>query len=412
MASLESPHDEPDADVFGPLISIKPESLIRLGTNLRSPLLNKPTSSSRLVARISGSHNLIHILQLDNLKLVVRVPATGWGEGMTGAAARALESQVAVMRFISRETKIPVPTVYDFDTGIRNEIGAPYICMSFLPGRTVSEVWFDECGPTPLEHRRISILESVAQAVAQLSSFSFATIGSPYDAGGESLAIGPCYHWRENDDYTVHVTASGPYGTTAAYLQDCSAAKDTKGVWGLAESKIIDVVVPCLPEGPTGFVLSVPDFDSQNILVDEGGALTGIIDWDLVQTMPRCVGYCRYPGWITRDWDPLMYGWPKRASENSPQELERYRKIYNEKMGEALGGGGDWKYTKKSEVREAVWIAALNSTNRLEICRKLVQVAIGDGKKALDILYDIGSDRLSEQDWHALRGKLMKLVSG
>ena len=411
MVSLESPHDEPDADVFGPLVSIKPESLIRLGTNLRSKLLNKPTSSGRLVARLCGSYNLIHILQLDDLKLVVRVPATGWGEGLTGAAAHALESQVAVMRFVSKETTIPVPAVHDFDTGIGNEIGAPYICMSFLPGRPVSKAWFDESGPTPLEHRRISILESVARAVAQLSSFSFAAIGSPHDVNG-ALAIGPCYHWKENDDYSVNVTASGPYGTTAAYLQDCSAARDTKSDWGLAESKILDVVVPCLPEGPTGFVLSVPDFDSQNILVDEGGALTGIIDWDLVQTMPRCVGYCRYPSWITRDWDPLMYGWPKRASENSPQELERYREIYNEKMGEALGGGGDWKYTKRSEVREAVWIAALNSTNRLEICPKLVQVAIGDGKKALDILYDIGTDYLSEGEWHELCGKLMKLVTG
>ena len=39
-----------------------------------------------------------------------------------------------------------------------------------------------------------------------------------------------------------------------------------------------------------GFVLSPPDFDSQNILVDDQGNVTGIIDWDLVQTLPSCVG--------------------------------------------------------------------------------------------------------------------------
>ncbi|KAK3329701.1 hypothetical protein B0H66DRAFT_35093 [Apodospora peruviana] len=76
-----------------------------------------------------------------------------------------------------------------------------------------------------------------------------------------------------------------------------------------------------------GFVLAVPDFDSQNIMTDDQGNLTGLIDRDFVQTMPRCLGYSRYPGWITRDWNPLMFGWPGSSRENSPEELERYRKI-------------------------------------------------------------------------------------
>lgn len=97
--------------------------------------------------------------------------------------------------------------------------------------------------------------------------------------------------------------ASGPYGTTSAYLRENSAARDGKSVWSIAESKLLDFVVPCLPtrRPDEGFVLSVPDLDSQNVLVEEEGNVTGIIDWDHVQTLPRCVGYCRYPSWITRD---------------------------------------------------------------------------------------------------------------
>ena len=39
-------------------------------------------------------------------------------------------------------------------------------------------------------------------------------------------------------------------------------------------------------DGPP-FVLSHPDFGSQNVLVDDDGTITGIIDWDNVDICPR-----------------------------------------------------------------------------------------------------------------------------
>lgn len=177
--------------------------------------------------------------------------------------------------------------------------------------------------------------------------------------------------------------ASGPYDTISAYLRENSAARDGENVWGIAGSKLLDIVIPCLPTGhpDEGSVLSVPDLDSQNVLVDEEGNVTGIIDWDHVQTLPRCVGYCRFPSWITRDWDPLMYGWPMmNEAENWPEELQRYREHCDREMGAALGWK-DWVYTNKSHIREAVWIATLNSQNRLEICRKMVKVVMEARKR-------------------------------
>lgn len=52
------------------------------------------------------------------------------------------------------------------------------------------------------------------------------------------------------------------------------------------------------------FVLTHPDYDVQTFLFDKEGSLTGIIDWDGIITYPRIPGYARYPGWITRNWDP------------------------------------------------------------------------------------------------------------
>ena len=98
------------------------------------------TSSGCLVTRITGSYNLIHIIQLDDSILVIRIPATGWGSGITKAAARALESQVTLMCSTARKTSVSVPTVYAFNISCDNEIKAPYICMSFIPGETVADV--------------------------------------------------------------------------------------------------------------------------------------------------------------------------------------------------------------------------------------------------------------------------------
>ncbi|KAI5865644.1 hypothetical protein GGS23DRAFT_560127 [Durotheca rogersii] len=414
--SVENSQDELDVETFGPLVSIPASSLILLASKIQKKALDSQASTSSLVARVSGSYNIAHIIQLDNIKLVIRVPATGWGSGMTETAADAIRSHVTTLRLIKSQTTIPVPEIYGFDTTCDNEIGAPYICMSFMPGAPVSQAWFDPLNPS-LEARRLRILTSLSQALAQLAKFSFKKIGSLQAEEDGRLVVGPCYSWHENDDGSFSVVASGPYDTMSTYLRENSAVRKRDNEWGVAEYKLLDVIVPCLPVGSRdeSFVLSAPDLDSQNVLVDEEGNVTGIIDWDHVQTMPRCVGYSGYPSWITRDWDPLMYGWPRmKDSENSPEELDRYREHFDREMGAALGWEGDWIYTKKSHIREAVWIAALHSLNRPEICRKLVEVAIGgQGEEvdALGMMYDLGSDYLDEQEWRDLKQKLEALVS-
>ncbi|KAL2023920.1 hypothetical protein VTK56DRAFT_697 [Thermocarpiscus australiensis] len=170
--------DDFDEEVFGPLLSIPETSLIQLATNISSKVLDSQTSKAAVIARICGAYNLVHILQLDDLKLVIRVPATGWGDGMTDDAALALESQVTTLRLLARETSIPVPEVMAFDTTCDNDIRAPYLCMSFLPGHSVSKAWFDSTGATSLEDRRLRILRTLSVYVAQLSRFRFQKIGS------------------------------------------------------------------------------------------------------------------------------------------------------------------------------------------------------------------------------------------
>ncbi|KAI3324256.1 kinase-like domain-containing protein [Xylariaceae sp. AK1471] len=407
--------ESPDPETFGPLAAIAPESLVLLALNIAKRYLNLPNTSGTLIARISGSYNITYVIELENVKLVVRVPATGWGSGLTHAAADAMESQVATIRLIRSNTTIPVPEIYALDTSVNNEIGAPYLCMSFIPGKPVSEVWFDYSGTLPRDEFRLRILTSLSQTMAQFSCFSFDQMGSIMKSRSGSTVIGPSFDWDEKEDGSLQVTTSGPYDSASVFLDQnlIEGSSENGHAWSKAAAKVLEVMLDCLPapDSPSSFVLCPPDFDSQNVLVDDEGTVTGLIDWDLAQTMPRFVGYARYPGWITRDWDPLMYGWPKMAeSEDSPETLERYRAHYNTELGKAHKWQGDWKYTGKSHILEAIWIAALHSLNRLEICRKFVQAVAGDNTDASDILYDIGTGRYKEEDWVNLKANLRGFI--
>ena len=108
---------------------------------------------------------------------------------------------------------------------------------------------------------------------------------------------------------------------------------------------------------------------------------------------------------------PLMYGWPKMAeSEDSPGTLERYRAYYNAEVGKALKWQDYWQFTEKSQIAEAIWIAALCRPNRLEICRKFVQVTAGNDIDALDILYDIGAGSYGDEYWNILEDNLKRVI--
>ncbi|KAJ9131591.1 hypothetical protein NKR19_g9520 [Coniochaeta hoffmannii] len=451
--SLPKITDDSDAAVvalFGPLVSIREPALVDVATRHVAIHFQHPDSWSRLAAltpgrvlyRAIGSYNLVHVIELhDATRVCIRVPATGWGRGLSGddfaTAARAMTSQVATLCLIASETTVPVPVIYGYDTSADNKIGAPYMCTSFLPGQSVARVWWgSEDDENELrerrEKRRRRILRSVAHASAQLRKFKFAQIGPLHrqnecsGGGYGQLAVGSCFSFEHRDDGSLRVVDSGgPYDTLEAYLaqrfarSEFSPSSSDADPWEVAQRKVMDVVAPLLPRadgaGGGGFVLGIPDFDSQNVLVDHSGNVTGMIDWDLVQTVPPCVGFVRYPAWITRDWDPLMYWWHAGVpGEDSPTQLASYRRIYEAALSSELKGkkaAADCRrLARKAHVWEAVWIALHHPVNRLEICCKLVAEAVGKGDdldEGRRILFEVG---VGEADWEVVQNGLENLM--
>lgn len=109
------------------------------------------------------------------------------------------------------------------------------------------------------------------------------------------------------------------------------------------------------PPAPETFVLAPPDFNWQNILIDEHCNVTGLLDWDRVATVPRLLGFTKTPLWLNSDWLP-DHRWSDKEGETD-HDLERYRKSYASLMAEAMAGSGDCIYTGKPHLFDSLRLA-------------------------------------------------------
>ena len=117
----------------------------------------------------------------------------------------------------------------------------------------------------------------------------------------------------------------------------------------------------------------------RTLLTQINEALRAIIDWDGMCSEPRVIAPEACPGWLTRDWDPLVHGYFTSGSqfENSPEELEKYRQEYL-RIVKALKSNKDGTepeevdvtLTRQSLVVENICIAARNWVCTRQIVEK------------------------------------------
>ncbi|KAI5840870.1 hypothetical protein DFP73DRAFT_633757 [Morchella snyderi] len=366
------------------LARIQPESITAMALRIHqewSPYSLADKITCTLVSPpLCGSFNLIHVLNFsDGVRWVLRIPLESSQSSEFCTTGRRLESEVMTIHFIRKNTTIPIPDIIKFDPNCENEIASPYMMMKFAEGSPVCQLWWDKTGPTPLEERRHRILDNISSAMSQLAKFTYQKIGSLQFVEGSrynltiSPNIGPINIIDEEaameqldsevDTGTGAVFKNiGPFTSSQEYitaLLDAQPPPDDSYSAGM--QNLLRMIIRNLPlsrpmAGNERFELSHPNFSGQNFLASEDGTLTAIIDWDDVHTVPAWIGCCAYPAWLTRDWDPLMYGYgdPDCKDENSPEELDKYRKYYAAKMA-SLGSA---KFTTKSDIHEAVCIAA------------------------------------------------------
>ncbi|KAF2090979.1 hypothetical protein K490DRAFT_62309 [Saccharata proteae CBS 121410] len=382
-------------ETFGLVAGIADGALVKLADGYLTAA-GVPQETKVLDVRVrtdtTGSNNIAFIIgftfqtqEVKPLKICIRVPACGTRGKWTEKDGEVLRDYALTMKMIGEKApKFPIPKIYGFDTTLDNPLGAPYIAMAFAEGQTLDHVWLDNSGPITMEQKRQRILQSLAEAMSELRRFRYSMMGSlKFKEDEKTEHIGDSYFanfgntTRDSEfianhleDYVLEAQESSQEYLNE-HLEVWRELKikvlnerpnpayllEVRGMYSYL-SAIIDLM-PVAKDPKTGkenFVLVPPDFDIQNILVDNNGNITALIDWDRVESQPCFLGWASCPEFLKEDWDH-DYKWPNSSRyQLSPEEFDRYRADYARYMKQACSGAEEeCAITEKSALFGAVW---------------------------------------------------------
>ncbi|KAF8332430.1 kinase-like domain-containing protein [Amanita rubescens] len=300
---------------------------------------------------VAGSYNIVYKLSFfDGIQWAIRIPAEG--DVRKPSRVRSFYLDIVTQRFISSRTSIPIPRIHYWSLDSSNLLLRPFVIMDFISGTNLSKLWNDRNWIT--DQKREKIFEQIAGWMTELSALEFDQIGClDWDEASGTHRIVPFPDssaflvrlWQDSEELDSAAVPAGLFNTAHEYLSFLLSLR--RRISDSSILAILQLFLSALPDmtldGPP-FMLCPPDFNSQNVLVDDDGTVTGIIDWDGVRTLPRQGGAAAYPAWLTEDWVPLSYRWKKDASPEDnmhydyPTELGSYRRAYLDAITRASGG--------------------------------------------------------------------------
>src|SRR5271168_2603220 len=304
-SSSEGEHDG-DPDVFKPVLAALQ---LRHVPSLASAVRARRTGISiSIECRIISpplcgcDHICFPIHFVDDVRWLIRIPATGYRGRFDGITARALASEAQTMQLLRHQTTIPVPEVFQFDASLENELNCPYILMEYINGVALYDIWFDDnTSKDILEQRRVSILQELASYMVQLDKFTYKNGGQlSFNQEQELTNIGPMKFVDESamlarlktddPDETLIFCELGPFeDTTSFFLAMLDRHNPPLDPFNQGVNKLLRLFISWIPlKYPNDFVLSHPDFHRRNVLLAEDGSLRGLVDWDGVAAVPRC----------------------------------------------------------------------------------------------------------------------------
>ncbi|KAF2864886.1 hypothetical protein BDV95DRAFT_588256 [Massariosphaeria phaeospora] len=173
--------------------------------------------------------------------------------------------------------------------------------------------------------------------------------------------------------------------------------------------KILDMVFATGAFNPSKeqetFALAHHDLDLQNLLTDEDGNITGIIDWDGSIAAPRCIGTAAVPIFLNRDWFP-GYANTLSISPHLAWKTETYRQFYAQALVEA--GHPDAKFTTKSPIYQAALCALYLGGSAHDFTEKLLREIPGFRLPPREMKVALGMGWEDGEKW--LKGELRKIL--
>lgn len=410
VESEEDDHD-PDRCQWDIITKIERATIIELlRTSLSKIHKGYRDAAMKVVSTAQGSYHLVFMVKTfcpvsNELEgWVVKIPGHGTPDRWTADDEYMLKQEYETMQLITAYTEVPASCPVDYSATLNNKFGFPYIVMKELPGKSACLLWYGECCETPspeVEQKRENMLRSLAVHMTELDKLHFGQIGLPvfdpfaedfenYDnIEDECLPVDKYYAWPFCDMYRS--VERGPFPSTQLFIHNSIDEEITEDkspvpkqpkpenedkktteaeVELLGTSKFFEIITshPVFQSTSTDtFALRHSDLDLQNILIDDDGNVTGILDWDGSLAMPRCVGHAAVPHFLELDW----YTKASLYTSFLCWRAGHYRSIYAAALVDA--GNPDVKFTTKSHIYQAVFAALYEGGNKQDVMVRLLK---------------------------------------
>ncbi|KAF8884275.1 hypothetical protein CPB84DRAFT_1827482 [Gymnopilus junonius] len=231
-----------------------------------------------------------------------------------------------VMNWISSSSKIPIPRIYFYTAEYRTaEQLAPYMITSKCNGKLLANTF----GVLPFEAKVANIRSyaSIAIELWRINAPSGIGSVSSLDSVSNIPVIGPSILPSELEPPTVNKLNSSNIGYSEQDLDE--ARRTLKRLEGLVSQHIAYYDAALLRNVPTH-----EDMYPQNVLVNDRGLITGIIDWEYHMVKPAVLA-AAYPYWIRYDGlrNPQSMNrdsLPSAFRFSSPGDATELRKVYEE----------------------------------------------------------------------------------
>lgn len=395
-------------------------SLEAIAKVCREKLHIDEAGTCRVSFHAQGGFNKIYLVHTNQQQLIMRV-------SLPVCPRTKTRGEVTTLQFLRRRTTVSVPEVVAFDDSAENEIGFEWILMEFLPGDLAYKRW-----RTLTISQKMALVQQVAEFQAQIFRCEFSEIGTLIVGEDESNqeerpgeVISNMFFWGSHFDYDI---GRGPFRSShnwlAAYVEfiiqgqiealgeaeDEEDEEDVNFAMALARrlSSLLPKIFPTLESLPERMVIWHDDLSLSNILVDDEGEITAVIDWECVSVMPRWLAtqmprFLEGPG---REKEPKRQDYADEAPEDRKEnnldnqgknelywihlmeyEQTQLRRIYHERMCQLQP---DWDATAKESILKKDFFNAVNVIRDGFFLKKTAQwidaVERGEFPRLMDIL--------------------------
>lgn len=272
-------------------------------------------------------------------------------------------SEFATLEFVRRHGTELVPQVIEFDVDIsstENIVGFEWMIMGKLPGVVLEDRWQEMTWDAKVE-----LVRTIVLVLANLFDHPLTNIGNIYpESDSTSVPENPTVgrivsmtffwnqHSTQNVDRGPFVSSHDWFAARLAFVlndavetfrtsDDEDERNEAFESQKLAQSllRILPSLFPPQPDAPEKTVISHDDLSFHNLLVDESGRLTGIIDWECISALPLWKA-CQIPAFLqgpARTDSPVLKTYSIDEQTGVPNEL------YYEHLRE-------WEKTKLREL--------------------------------------------------------------